>query len=210
MTNPRSELDQRYERLLDGRARIVGVLRASGAASARRHALAAIDAGLAAIEITWTTPGAAAVVRDLTTANTGASIGAGTLLHASEAEDAIAAGAAFLVSPHLAQGVREVAAAHGTPYVPGAATATEVVRAMEAGCPVVKLFPVRELGGPAFVRALRGPFPDLAAMVTGGVGIDDVPAYLSAGARIVGLGAVFGNDAEETRSLVRRALAKVA
>jgi 2-dehydro-3-deoxyphosphogluconate aldolase / (4S)-4-hydroxy-2-oxoglutarate aldolase len=198
--------DPRYQRLLEASHGVVGVLRAKDADTAHGLATAALDAGLGAIEITWTTPGAAELVRTLARSPNAPLVGAGTIMHAGDARTAILAGAAFLVSPHLGRDVLAVARDADVPYVPGAATATEVVTAMQLGCPLVKLFPVRELGGPAFVRALLGPLPSLAAMVTGGVAIEDVPAYLDAGARVVGLGAVFGRDAEETRQRVERVL----
>lgn len=199
----------RYQHLLEASHGIVGVLRAKDADTAHDLATAAIDAGLSAIEVTWTTPGAAELVQTLAQSPYAPLVGAGTIMHVHDAHKAILAGATFLVSPHLGRSVLEAARDAEIPYVPGAATATEMVTAMNLRCPVVKLFPARELGGPAFLKALLGPLPNLKAMVTGGIGIEDVPGYLNAGARVVGLGAVFGRDADETRSRVERVLSSI-
>jgi 2-dehydro-3-deoxyphosphogluconate aldolase / (4S)-4-hydroxy-2-oxoglutarate aldolase len=187
---------------------VVGVLRSASAAHALVIADAAAEAGLACIEITWTTPGAADVVRALRERRPELLVGAGSIFDEAQAHEAWEAGAAFLVSPHLAHGVSDVCRSLGALYVPGAATASEVVAATERGHPLVKLFPIAQLGGAEFVRALRGPIPGLRAMVTGGVGPDEVAGYLAAGAVLVGLGSVFGSDADETRRRVARLFPK--
>ncbi len=177
---------------------VVGVLRSDDPARAIDLSEAAISAGLACIEITWTTPGAAGVVRTLRERHPGLLIGAGSVFDDDDVASARGAGAEFVVSPHLSERVSAACAALALPYVPGVATASEVVRAMETGHQLVKLFPIAQLGGPAFVRALRGPVPTLRAMVTGGVAPEDLASYREAGAALVGLGSIFGRDASET------------
>ena len=186
---------------------LVGVLHSSDARVAVDDADAALRAGLAVVEVTWTTRGAAAVVAELHTRQPEALIGAGSIFTAEQAHEALEAGARFLVGPNFARPVLDVAADRGALYVPGAATPSEVVRVAEAGCPLVKLFPIRELGGIGYLRALLGPLPWLRAMVTGGVSVDEAPAYLAAGAAAVGVGALFAGEATATADRVRRALA---
>jgi 2-dehydro-3-deoxyphosphogluconate aldolase / (4S)-4-hydroxy-2-oxoglutarate aldolase len=187
---------------------VVGVLRSDDAARATAQAEAAIDAGLACVEITWTTPGAADVVRDLRERHPRLLLGAGSVFDDEQAAEAVAAGAEFVVGPHLSEAVSAACAAMDVLYVPGAATPTEVVRAMELGHPLVKLFPIAQLGGPGFVRALLGPIPALRALVTGGVDAGDVDGYLDAGAALVGLGSIFALDEAETRRRVHALFAR--
>lgn len=169
-------------------ARVVGVLRANDAETAYQAALVACQNGLAALEITYTTPQAAAVIERLRSAGLSSLIGAGTVTNAAQAQEAIRAGAQFLVSPHLGEDVLKVAQDSGIPYVPGVLTPTEINRATELGAGMVKLFPAGSAGGPAYVKDLLGPFPHLKLMVTGGITPSEVPTYLQAGALAVGLG----------------------
>lgn len=182
---------------------IVGVLRARSASIAYEQAVAAFEAGLSTVEVTFTVPDAHEVIRALRRVVSGkSSVGAGTILTVAQAEAAIEAGAEYLVSPHLGVRIAEAAAAAGCPYVPGVSTPTEVCAAHEAGLSVVKLFPIARLGGTAYLGDLLGPFPDLRAMVTGGVTAEDVSAYFAAGATAVALGSVFGPTTAETRERV--------
>jgi 2-dehydro-3-deoxyphosphogluconate aldolase/(4S)-4-hydroxy-2-oxoglutarate aldolase len=142
-------------------------------------------AGVALLEVTADTPGALEAVARA--ARAGSPIGAGTIGTPGTATAFAEAGASFLVSPGLAPGVAGAAAAAGVPYVPGAVTPTEIAATLDAGAAAVKLFPA-SLGGPRYLRDLRGPFPDVRFVPTGGVAVDDVPAWLEAGAACVGLG----------------------
>jgi 2-dehydro-3-deoxyphosphogluconate aldolase / (4S)-4-hydroxy-2-oxoglutarate aldolase len=170
-------------------ARVVGVLRASSAEAAVQAALAATRGGLRALELTFTTPNCTAALEQLADAlPRDVLCGAGTVMNARQAKDAIAAGAKFLVSPHLGEGVLREARKHNLPYIPGVLTPTEIARALELGAAVLKLFPIGSSGGAAYLKDLRGPFPTLTAMVTGGVQPHEVPTYVKAGALAVGLG----------------------
>lgn len=169
-------------------ARVVGVLRAATPEQAVHAARAAVRGGLRALELTFTTPGVAGALAELRGELAGrVLLGAGTVLNAAQAAEALEAGAAFLVSPHLGEDVLEVARAAGVPYLPGVLTPTEAVRALTLRAPAVKLFPAR-LGGPAYLRDLRGPLPELQVMATGGIELHEVGDYLAAGALAVGLG----------------------
>lgn len=149
---------------------------------------ALVAGGVTGIEITYTTPDAAAVVRVLDERYGDAILlGMGTLTeprHAAEAKDA---GARFIVSPHyeadLAGAMRET----GLAMMIGSLTPSEVVRAYKSGSDVVKVFPGSS-GGPKYLKALRGPFPDIPMMPTGGVSAENVAAWFAAGAVAVGAG----------------------
>jgi 2-dehydro-3-deoxyphosphogluconate aldolase / (4S)-4-hydroxy-2-oxoglutarate aldolase len=115
-------------------------------------------------------------------------VGAGTITTVDHAERAVAAGASFLVTPHLDVGLIEWASTQEVPIVPGALTPTEVATAWRHGPSAVKLFPAH-VGGPEYLKSLRGPFPDVALIPTGGVDAGNIAAYIAAGAVAVGVGA---------------------
>jgi 2-dehydro-3-deoxyphosphogluconate aldolase/(4S)-4-hydroxy-2-oxoglutarate aldolase len=149
-------------------------------------ALAALACGgIGQVEVTIDTPGALAAVADA--AGDGRTVGVGTVVDSEQVRAAAAAGARFVVSPGLVPEVIETALALGIEPVPGVFTATEILTATAAGARVMKLFPA-SCGGPSYVRALRGPFPTIPLIPTGGVQIGEVRAYLDAGATVIGLG----------------------
>ena len=169
--------------------RIVGVLRARTSMHLEAVAVALHEAGVTCIEVTLTTPGALAILprlRELL--GDSAEIGAGSVLTLADLEAATDQGATYTVAPCLDLGVLARAQELGTPHIPGAATPTEVVTAWTAGAPAVKVFPAAQLGGPAYVRALRDPLPDVLLVPTGGVTDAELVSYLSAGAVAVGVG----------------------
>ena len=173
-------------------ARVVGVLRANGAEASIGAALAAARGGLTCLEITYTTPDAARAIRALRDQlPRDVLIGAGTVMNADQAREALDSGADFLVSPHLGERVLELALERNAIYVPGAITPTEIARALELGAQVLKLFPIGSSGGRAFLKDLLGPFPQLKVMVTGGVTPKEVSGYIQTGALAVGLGSNF-------------------
>lgn len=167
-------------------ARFVPVLRAPDASRALGAARALAAGGCQVLEVAFTTPDAARVIETLVA--DGHFVGAGTVLDVTTAREALAAGASFLVSPHLDREVAALAARHDILYMPGALTPTEVVAAHQAGAPVVKVFPVGSLGGPRYLQLLRDPLPFLRFFPTGGVVLDDLAGYLAAGAVAVGVG----------------------
>ena len=168
----------------------VVILREKSADLVRKKAHAARDGGLRIQEITWTTPSVADLIREFTKDHLG-TIGAGTILTLTDAQQAVDAGAQFLVSPVFTPVVNAWAKKKGVLYIPGAATPQEVYRAWQDGCRPVKVFPVPDFGGAAYIKHLLAPMPFLELMPTGGLGLADVKPYLDAGAKAVGLGAAF-------------------
>ena len=121
-------------------------------------------------------------------------VGAGTVLDSETARIAVLAGARFVVGPSLNRGVARLSNRYGVPYIPGAGTAGEVVKAMEAGADIVKVFPGETLG-PSFVKAILGPLPHASLMPTGGVSVDNVSDWIAAGAVAVGAGGALTSGA---------------
>jgi len=169
-------------------ARVVAVLRADSADAAVRAAAALVAAGVGALELTYTTPDAARAIRAVSTRHgDDVLVGAGTLRTVAQVHEAVDAGAEFLVTPHLDPPVLDAMVAGGTLAFPGVFTPSEVARALDGGATAVKLFPAAT-AGIGHLRALRGPFPGLEVMPTGGIGAADVGAWLDAGAVAVGAG----------------------
>lgn len=150
-----------------------------------------VDAGARVFEVTFDTPDAArdlAAVRErLADATAPCLVGAGTLRTIPQLRAASDAGAAFGVAPVLHIDLVTAALEAGLPFIPGALTPTEIAAAWDAGATFVKLFPASAVG-PALVRELRGPMPDVALIPTGGVDGENARAYLDAGAAAVGIG----------------------
>ncbi len=167
---------------------LLAVLRGPSEALTLKMVEALVEGGVLGIEITYSTPNADAVVRSLN-ARFGDAIvlGMGTLTQLGQAREAQAAGARFLVSPHTDQELAEAMAATGLPFMMGGLTPTEVHLAHRLGSAVVKLFP-GSLGGPDYLRSLKGPFPRIPMMPTGGVSQTNVREWFAAGAFAVGAG----------------------
>lgn len=187
---------------------VVGIMRGCPAAHAAAVAAAVRDAGFTTLEVTLDSPSATAVISELATRFPDLVIGAGTVRFPAEVALAADAGARFVVSPILSQEVLGACAARGLPCLPGAATPTEIWAALEGGAAAVKVFPARELGGPPYLTALRGPLGDPPLVPTGGVGAGDARAYLDAGATALGIGgsvfvkaAMLAGDATRVGSL---------
>ena len=168
--------------------RVLAVLRAPSADVALRAADALVAGGVTGLEITYSTPDAPAVIRELC-ARYGDTVylGAGTVTTADEARRAADAGASFLVSPGTRPELTAAMKATGLLVMTGALTPSEIMAAAEYGTDVVKIFPA-SLGGPAFLRSLRGPFPAVPFMPTGGVTPGNIGAWFGAGAIAVGAG----------------------
>jgi len=174
------------ERLRDSGAVAIMRLRDHGLSVEIGHALA--GAGLAVMEVTLDDPGALGALRALADAlPADVLLGAGTVRRPEQVAEAADAGARFCLSPHCDPAIVEAALAAGLEPVPGAATATEVARGLDAGARVVKLFPAGPLGI-GYLKALHGPFRGTAFLPTGGIRHDEVGAWLEAGAAAVGLG----------------------
>jgi 2-dehydro-3-deoxyphosphogluconate aldolase/(4S)-4-hydroxy-2-oxoglutarate aldolase len=170
---------------------IIGVVRTGVTAEAARQARALVDAGLELVEVTFTVPGAAGLVRQLI-AERGTPgppwIGMGTVTTAARAREALGAGAEFLVSPNVHAAVADAARVAEVFLVMGALTPTEIVAARELGADLVKVYPLPPVGGAAYLATVRQPLGDIPMLAAGGFGIDDIPAYLAAGAVAFGIG----------------------
>lgn len=145
------------------------------------------EGGLRILEITLMSEAAFKVIKRLSS-DKELIIGAGTVLDQEMARKAMEAGAKFLVSPGLNEGAVVFARNNSVPFIPGVLTPSEIMQALSLGCEVVKIFPVTTLGGPAYLKNLKGPFPELKVMASGGISLEDLPEYLKAGAFCVGAG----------------------
>jgi 2-dehydro-3-deoxyphosphogluconate aldolase / (4S)-4-hydroxy-2-oxoglutarate aldolase len=169
---------------------IVPVVRASSSAEARTAAEAVCKGGIPIVEITMTVPGAVEVIRELAKhfAPNELLVGAGTVLNPEQAQRCLDAGAQFLVSPGFNPKTVALAAAERRLIMAGALTPTEVIAAWEAGSDFVKVFPAGNVGGPKYIRALKGPLPDVPLIPTGGVNLQTAAEFLEAGAAALGIG----------------------
>jgi 2-dehydro-3-deoxyphosphogluconate aldolase/(4S)-4-hydroxy-2-oxoglutarate aldolase len=147
-----------------------------------------IENGITVIELTLTTPDAIRSMTELRSVwSDRALIGMGTVTTKGQARDSIAAGAQFLVTPITVPEIANISSEAGVPILMGAFSPTEVATAWDSGATAVKVFPASQVG-PSYLRELRGPFLEIVTMPSGGVTIDDIPAWLSAGASAVSLG----------------------
>jgi 2-dehydro-3-deoxyphosphogluconate aldolase / (4S)-4-hydroxy-2-oxoglutarate aldolase len=168
---------------------LVATVRAETAEQAIKITEACIAGGVAAIEITFTVPGALDVIEMLAKKyNSGEIIiGAGTVMDGATARGAILAGAQYIVSPYFDSETVKTCNRYQVACMPGAMTIKEVVACIEAGADIVKIFP-GELLGPAFIKAIKGPLPYASLMPTGGVSLENVGEWIKAGAVAVGVG----------------------
>lgn len=157
---------------------VVPVVVLDEVAAAGPLADALVRAGLPCAEVTLRTPAALEVLRVLA-ARPDVLAGAGSVRTPDDVDRVVDAGARFVVSPGFSDAVVARCRQAGVPVLPGVATATEVMRALDAGLDVVKVFPAGRLGGPDGVRALAAPFPGLGVVPTGGVGAGDLARYLA-------------------------------
>jgi 2-dehydro-3-deoxyphosphogluconate aldolase / (4S)-4-hydroxy-2-oxoglutarate aldolase len=178
--------DQTLHRILEGG--IVAVVRSESPDLLVGVVRALAEGGVTAAEITLTVPDAIEVIRKVRD-ELGDSIvlGAGSVLDPETARAALLAGAEYIVGPGLNLEVVRLCRRYGKVVMPGAFTPTEVIAAWEAGADVVKIFP-SDLGGPPYLKALRGPLPQVRMMPTGGVDLSTAEAFLKAGACCLGVG----------------------
>lgn len=172
-----------YQQLLD--SKVVAVIRGKDAEEAIAVAQAAVSGGLQAIELTYTTPNVAKVFEQLS--DSVALVGAGTVLDAETARHALLHGAKFVVSPHFDAEIAVMCNRYNVPYLPGCMTIKEMVQATEAGCDILKLFPANGFE-PSFIGSVNGPLPNVRIMPTGGINLNNMNAWLDAGAVAVGIG----------------------
>jgi 2-dehydro-3-deoxyphosphogluconate aldolase/(4S)-4-hydroxy-2-oxoglutarate aldolase len=194
------------KRILDGG--IVAVVRAESGESLVKVVRALAEGGVTAAEITFTVPNAIDVIRQVRQEVGDAIVlGAGTVLDPETARAAILAGAEYIVAPTLNLDVIRLCRRYDKPVMPGAFTPTEILTAWEAGADIVKVFPA-DVGGPAYLKAVRGPLPQIRVMPTGGVDLTTAESFLKAGACCLGVGgslvepkAVASGDFDRIRDL---------
>lgn len=170
-----------------GELGMLAVLRGSEPSRVVAAASVLVDAGIDVLEITFTVPDCLSVLAEVKRRHPNATAGVGTVTTAEQVAASVAAGADFLVSPGAPPRLLSALAACSTPFLPGVLTATEVMAALDVGAAGVKLFP-GALAGPSGLKALRGPFPDLLVVPTGGVSPSNVAEWRAAGAYAVGAG----------------------
>ena len=185
---------------------VVAVIRSPSVDAALACTRALVRGGVTGIELTFSTPGAAEAIAKARAEHPSALIGAGTVLDRASLDAACDAGAAFLVSPHTDEALLDAARERDVPFLPGALTPTEVVRAHRAGAACVKLFPGSAVG-PGYVKALRGPLPHIPLMPTGGVDEKNLGEWFAAGVVAVGMG---GSLATGTPEAVEAAARRVS
>ncbi len=168
---------------------IIPVVRASSADEARMAADAVRQGGIPIVEITMTVPGAVEVIAALAKdCGSEILIGAGTVRTPDAARRCLDAGAQFLVSPGTNQKTIELASQCGVVMMAGALTPTEVDFAWQLGVDYVKVFPCSAVGGPSYIKALKGPFPEVRLVPTGGVNLETAADFLKAGSVALGVG----------------------
>ncbi len=193
---------------------VVAIMRARSADQLIAAADAIKAGGVRVIEVTMTTPGALGVIEEATQRyGDEVLFGAGSVLDAETARAAILAGAGFVVAPTLKVEVVALCNRYSIPVMPGIMTPTEALTAWEAGADMVKLFPA-SVGGPAMIKAIRAPLPQLEIVPVGGVNLDTAVEFIRMGAAALGVGSSLVNqkllDAGDMDELQRRAAAFIA
>jgi 2-dehydro-3-deoxyphosphogluconate aldolase / (4S)-4-hydroxy-2-oxoglutarate aldolase len=171
-----------------GQIGIIPAVRARSAADALFASESVFSGGIPVVEITMTTPEATSVISRLVRANSEVIVGAGTVLDIDTARACLDAGSSFLTTTGLDADLLQFAHHHDVLIIPGALTPTEVMMAKKAGAAFIKLFPCSSIGGPSYLRALRGPFPDTRLIASGGVTQQTAADYIRAGADVLGIG----------------------
>ncbi|MDD3840742.1 MAG: bifunctional 2-keto-4-hydroxyglutarate aldolase/2-keto-3-deoxy-6-phosphogluconate aldolase [Clostridia bacterium] len=189
---------------------IVAVIRAENEQKAKYIACACMKGGIDIIEIAFTVPGAHKVIEALSKKfeNT-LLIGAGTVLDSETARTAIFAGARYIVSPAFDLNTSKLCNRYQIPYMPGCMTLTEIIKAMEAGADVIKVFP-GSIFGPSFIKTIKDPLPQANLMPTGGVNLDNVDQWIKNGCIAVGVGrALTKGSAEEITKTAEQFIKKI-
>ncbi|NJM70091.1 MAG: bifunctional 4-hydroxy-2-oxoglutarate aldolase/2-dehydro-3-deoxy-phosphogluconate aldolase [Scytonema sp. RU_4_4] len=167
--------------------KVIAVVRAPEMSLTRQMSLAVASGGIQLIEITWNSAGATELIAQLRVELPDCTIGSGTLLNLQQMQEAIAAGAQFLFTPHVDPVMIQAAVDIGVPIIPGTLSPTEIVTAWSSGASCVKVFPVAAVGGVNYIKSLRGPLGHIPLIPTGGVTLENAKEFLQAGAIAVGL-----------------------
>lgn len=190
--------------------RVIAVLRAAHARDYAPVIQALLDGGVRSIELTLSTPGVIEELPHLARRfGDAVELGAGTVTNVHQVERLVDAGASYIVTPHTDPAIVDATISRGIPVYPGGLTPTELFAGWRAGATAVKVFPASTVG-PNYLAQLRGPFPDMEFIPSGGIGIDDAGAWIRAGALAVSLGGPLIGDAfkgGDLDALQRRAVA---
>ncbi|WP_374989029.1 bifunctional 2-keto-4-hydroxyglutarate aldolase/2-keto-3-deoxy-6-phosphogluconate aldolase [Priestia megaterium] len=165
--------------------KVVAVIRGKDASEATELSKAAVEGGIKAIELTYTTPQIEDTFRSLKGLDV--LLGAGSVLDSETARHAILNGAKFIVSSHFVEDVAKLCNRYGIPYIPGCMSIREMASALELGCDSLKLFPAGHFD-PSFIKAVNGPLPNVKIMPTGGINLDNMEEWINAGAVAIGIG----------------------
>lgn len=168
---------------------VVPVIRVSSAQEAWEVSKAIKEGGISVLEVTMTVPGAMEVIKEVSQKfGKEVLLGAGTVLDPETARAALLNGAQFLVSPSLNLEVIKISNRYSAVVIPGALSPTEILTAWEAGADLVKVFPIAQVGGPAYIKALQGPLPHIPLVPTGGVNLQNAGEFIKAGAVAIAVG----------------------
>lgn len=185
---------------------VVPVVRADDERSALKAAEALLQGGISICEITMTVPGAIKVIESLSKEFAGElTVGAGTVDNVQTCQEVLDKGGQFVVTPSVKPDVVAFCKKKGTCVIGGALSPTEILTVWEAGANAVKVFPVKAVGGPEYIRMIHGPFPEIELVPTGGVNLRTLPDYLKAGAAFVGA----GGDLVNRDALKERKISKI-
>ena len=165
---------------------IVAVIRGKNHEEAKGYMEACLRGGIKSLELTYTIPNVVELIREYSS-NEEALIGVGSVLNGKMASDAIEAGAKYVVSPGYSEEINTVCRAMNVLYLPGCMTVGEIMKAMDAGNKMIKLFP-GDLFGAKFVKAIKAPIPNVEVMPTGGVSVDNLEEWFENGVACVGVG----------------------
>jgi len=174
---------------------VVAVVRGNSIEEAVNISKACIYGGITAIEVTYTNPMATEIIRTLSKEEN-IILGAGTVLDSETARIAIIAGARYIVSPGFDLDTAKLCNTYQVPYMPGCMTITEMIKAMESGADIIKLFPGNAYG-PSFIKSIKGPLPQINIMPTGGVSLENVDQWIKNGVIAVGVGGQLTNGSSD-------------
>jgi 2-dehydro-3-deoxyphosphogluconate aldolase/(4S)-4-hydroxy-2-oxoglutarate aldolase len=180
-------LMQRSSAYAPSGGKVIAVIRAAKMEQACQMAKAVASGGMQLLEITWNSDRPEDLISQLRSELPTCTVGTGTLLTLEQMEQAIAAGAQFLFTPHVEPVMIQAAVQKGVPIIPGALSPTEIVTAWATGASCVKVFPVQAMGGVSYIKSLQGPLGQIPLIPTGGVTLENAKEFIAAGAIAVGL-----------------------
>ncbi|WP_415280266.1 bifunctional 4-hydroxy-2-oxoglutarate aldolase/2-dehydro-3-deoxy-phosphogluconate aldolase [Clostridium perfringens] len=165
---------------------IIAVVRGKSHEEARGYMEACLKGGIKSLELTYTIPNVCELIKEYSS-HAEALIGVGSVLNGKMASDAIEAGAKYVVSPGYSEEVNKVCKEMNVLYLPGCMTVSEIMKAMDAGNKMIKLFP-GDVFGAKYVKAIKAPIPNVEIMPTGGVSVDNIEEWFANGVSCVGVG----------------------